>query len=212
MGPLLETITSADSAIRNRPFRALCATMTTEQILAECEELEVFRRTATNLYERVQALLFLHAAYRFFLMEAQEIPPTGHVPYDGYADLLERRFEQAIARFRAAAKVNGLDAALCSALADAYHQLTFQTLFDQVRRSVRESKGNRWMFRVGNALDHPVRIRPELLQRPEGALLYPVLAETTPVRLDLSHSGWSDIFFLGMDYPEGARVLTISVN
>jgi len=212
VGPLLETITSADSAIRNRPFRALCATMTTEQILAECEELEVFRRTATNLYERVQALLFLHAAYRFFLMEAQEIPPTGHVPYDGYADLLERRFEQAIARFRAAAKVNGLDAALCSALADAYHQLTFQTLFDQVRRSVRESKGNRWMFRVGNALDHPVRIRPELLQRPEGALLYPVLAETTPVRLDLSHSGWSDIFFLGMDYPEGARVLNISVN
>ena len=32
------------------------------------------------------------------------------------------------------------------------------------------------------------------------------------MRLDLSHSGWSDIFFLGMDYPEGARVLNISVD
>ena len=32
------------------------------------------------------------------------------------------------------------------------------------------------------------------------------------MRLDLSHSAWSDIFFLGMDYPEGARVLNISVD
>jgi len=30
--------------------------------------------------------------------------------------------------------------------------------------------------------------------------------------MDLSHSGWSDIFFLGMDYPEGAKVLNISVD
>jgi hypothetical protein len=30
--------------------------------------------------------------------------------------------------------------------------------------------------------------------------------------MDLSHSGWSDIFFLGMDYPECARVLNISVD
>jgi hypothetical protein len=30
--------------------------------------------------------------------------------------------------------------------------------------------------------------------------------------MDLSHSGWSDIFFLGMDYPEGARVLNISID
>ncbi len=30
--------------------------------------------------------------------------------------------------------------------------------------------------------------------------------------MDLSHSGWSDIFFLGMDYPEGAKVLNISID
>ena len=33
---------------------------------------------------------------------------------------------------------------------------------------------------------------------------FPILHESTPVRMDLSHSGWSDIFFLGMDLPEGA--------
>ena len=32
------------------------------------------------------------------------------------------------------------------------------------------------------------------------------------MRMDLSHSGWSDIFFLGMDFPEGARVLNISID
>jgi hypothetical protein len=30
--------------------------------------------------------------------------------------------------------------------------------------------------------------------------------------MDLTHSGWSDIFFLGMDFPEGARVLNASID
>jgi hypothetical protein len=30
--------------------------------------------------------------------------------------------------------------------------------------------------------------------------------------MDLTHSGWSDIFFLGMDYPEGARVINVSID
>src|SRR5207247_1912611 len=29
---------------------------------------------------------------------------------------------------------------------------------------------------------------------------------------DLTHRGWSDIFFLGMDFPEGARVINVSVD
>jgi hypothetical protein len=40
----------------------------------------------------------------------------------------------------------------------------------------------------------------------------PLLRERTPVRMDLTHSGWSDIFFLGMDFPEGARVLNVSID
>jgi len=50
-----------------------------------------------------------------------------------------------------------------------------------------------------------------LLRRGEDGA-YPVLREQTPVRMDLSHSGWSDIFFLGMDFPEGARVLNVSID
>ena len=68
-------------------------------------------------------------------------------------------------------------------------------------------RGNQWMFRTGHPADHPLRLRPELLQPAAGDGPYPILCEATPVRMDLTHSGWSDIFFLGMDFPEGARVL-----
>ena len=66
------------------------------------------------------------------------------------------------------------------------------------------------MFRVGHVLDYPLTLRKELLNVQEDR--YPILAESTPVRMDLSHSAWSDIFFLGMDYPEGARVLNVSID
>src|SRR5690348_17642679 len=68
------------------------------------------------------------------------------------------------------------------------------------------------MFRTGHPSDYPLRIRPELLQRSSAEPLFPILAERTPVRMDLTHSGWSDIFFLGMDFPQGARVLNVSID
>ena len=73
-------------------------------------------------------------------------------------------------------------------------------------------RGNQWMFRMGHPADYPLRLRPELLRTRRRSGLYPILRETTPVRMDLTHSGWSDIFFLGMDFPEGARVLNVSID
>ena len=186
--------------------------MTARDLLLACGPLETFRRNADNLYERVRATLFLYAAHRLYLCDSMELPEAGPIPYSGFSDLLERGFESAIACFLGQLEKEGPTGTLCSALAEAYHQLSFQTLSDQVRRSVRASRGNQWMFRVGHASNHPLRIRSEMLERGPGAALFPILAETTPVRLDLSHSGWSDIFFLGMDYPECARVLNISVD
>src|SRR5947199_280476 len=129
-----------------------------------------------------------------------------------FVDLMGRRYEQAITAFRRAMKEDSPSGAICSALAQAYDHIAFQTLADQVRRSVQSCRGNRWMFRVGGVDEHPLHIHPRLLERDSEAALYPVLVERTPVRLDLSHSAWSYIFFLGMDYPEGARVLNISVD
>jgi hypothetical protein len=109
-------------------------------------------------------------------------------------------------------QAEGPSDAISSALAAAYHRLGFQTLADQVRRSVRSVRGNQWMFRMGHPADHPLRIRPGLLARHPGDGTYPILRECTPVRMDLTHCGWSDIFFLGMDFPEGAKVLNVSID
>lgn len=209
---LIATITSPDPAVRDRSVRALASGATVAERLAACEDLERFRRDSENLYERVRASLFLHAIYRYDVQEAAEVRRTGLIPFDGYMDLMGRRYEQALTSFRAALKANGPDGAICSALAQAYDQVAFQTLADQVRRSVRSGSGNRWMFRVGGVDEHPLRLDSRLLERGSADDPFPILTERTPVRLDLSHSGWSDIFFLGMDFPEGARVMNISVD
>jgi galactokinase/mevalonate kinase-like predicted kinase len=179
-----------------------------------CEALNAFRIQSQNLYERARALFFLSAIYRYYLPAAlaRETPGSaGLIPFHGYEQLLERRFEEAIETFRIYQQKHGAGEGICSALAVGYQRLAFQTLANQVRRSVRSVRGNQWMFRMGHPGDHPLRIRPELLQR-DGEGGYPILREQTSVRMDLTHSAWSDIFFLGMDFPEGARVLNVSVD
>ncbi len=209
---LIDTITHAEPRVRDRSVRALAAEAPLSAKLQACAELEQFRRNCQNLYERVRASLFLHALFRYEIQDEPALAATGLIPFSGFMDLMERRYESAIASFATAMAAAGPNGAICQRAAQAYEQVAFQTLADQVRRSVRSCQGNRWMFRVGSAEEHPLRIHPRLLA--DGALdrLFPILEERTPVRLDLSHSGWSDIFFLGMDFPEGARVVNISVD
>lgn len=212
MNVFIETITSTDVEKRNRSFFSISRQFSAKELLKALRELDDFRKTTNSLYDKVRAILFLYAGFRFILSESKEIPQTGKIPYHGFEDLLGRRFEQAIIVFLAELDKNGPNAMLFSALAESYHQLSFQTLANQVRKSVRSSKGNQWMFRVGHQEEHPIHIHPALLQRSENSLFYPVLHENTSVRMDLTHSGWSDIFFLGMDYPEGARVVNLSID
>ena len=210
--PLIRTIISSEPGERDRAIQDLLDGLSTAEVVRTADELESFRQDARNLYERVRASMFLHYLYRYRLQDSPDLPSGGVVPFDGFSDLMERRFEQAIASFRSSERSDGLNGTIASALAQAYERITYQTLADQVRRSVRSCRGNRWMFRVGQVDEHPIRIHPRLLERASDDGLFPILIERTPVRLDLTHSAWSDIFFLGMDYPEGARVLNISVD
>lgn len=210
MESLLALITSADPDIRHQSLDRRCESATADELHAALRELDAFRRGADNLYERVRALFFLYAIHRFHL--PGKLGPGGPlIPFHGFEQLLNRRFEEAIDTFLAEQVTEGPSDGLCSALAASYHRLAFQTLADQVRRSVRTVRGNQWMFRMGHPADQPLRLRPELLRRSADGT-YPILRELTPVRMDLTHSAWSDIFFLGMDYPEGAKVLNISVD
>jgi len=208
---LIDVIESADHAVRNTPLEALCHGLSRDQLLAECAALDRFRKNSQNLYHRVRALFFNYAIHRFQLPNCPDLPALGKVPFAGYSQLLQRRFEEAIGLFLQEQEQSGPSDTICSALAQSYHQLAFQTLANQVRKSVRSAKGNQWMFRIGHPIDQPLRIRPELLKRSVDGP-YPLLEEQTSVRMDLSHSAWSDIFFLGMDYPEAARVLNVSID
>src|SRR5580692_149195 len=208
--PLIEIITSADPKVRNQSLDVFCAGASAAELLVACAELEDFRRTSGNLYERVRALFFLYAIHRFHIPLHDRAAAPSPIPFAGYTNLLKRRFEEAIDIFLAAQTATGPGAAISSALASAYRALGFQTLAGQVRHSVRSVRGNQWMFRIGHPADYPLRLRPELLRADDG--MFPLLRESTPVRMDLTHSGWSDIFFLGMDFPEGARVINISVD
>src|SRR6266853_1378613 len=216
---LIGIITAADPGIRNQSLEGACADLSARQLLEQCAALDAFRRRSDNLYERVRALFFLYAIYRFHLPPKLQDPSllTRHashplIPFKGYEHLLQRRFEEAIDHFLEAQHEQGPNDAISSALAAACHRLAFQTLADQVRRSVRSVRGNQWMFRMGHAADQPLRIRPELLRANPEDGTYPILRECTPVRMDLTHCGWSDIFFLGMDFPEGAKVLNVSID
>jgi hypothetical protein len=210
MSVLVDVITANDAALRDTAIESICIPASAEQLLSECEALNSFRQQSGNLYHRVRALLFLSAIHRYYLPPKLAPTKNGLIPYEGYTHLLSRRYEEAIYSFLAAQAAAGPSEPISSALAAAFRSLAFQTLADQVRHSVRSVRGNQWMFRTGHAADYPLRLRRELLQTTEG--LFPILAESTPVRMDLSHSGWSDIFFLGMDFPEGARVLNISID
>ncbi len=211
---LVRIITATDPNVRDTPLESVLSDCSSAALVAACEQLETFRSESENLYERARALFFLAAIHRFHLpakLASEPDASKGLIPFHGYEQLLQRRFSEAIDTFRSQQNADGPTDGVSSALAAAYQRLAFQTLADQVRRSVRSVRGNQWMFRMGHPEDHPLRIKAELLQRgPDGT--YPILREQTPVRMDLTHSAWSDIFFLGMDFPEGARVINVSVD
>ena len=212
MSRLIEIITSSDKTERDTPLEEAVQDMSFEDLTLECESLDEFRRTRESLYEKVRALFFLFAIHRFYLPKHYTKNQVGLLSFEANQLVLNRRFEEGIDCFLEELAKVGWNDTLSSALAYAYYNLALQYLANQVRRSVRSVKGNQWMFRMGHPSNYPLKIRAELTHRKGGAEPYPIIHETTPVRMDLTHSGWSDIFFLGMDLPEAARVLNISVD
>jgi galactokinase/mevalonate kinase-like predicted kinase len=210
--PWIQTILAEDEGLRHRSLESLCAGLQAAELLQAAGGLDDFRRRTDNLYHRVRAQFFLAAIYRYYLPATFDERQIGRLDYQAYPHILARRFGEAIDGLLAEQTARGPSLAVCSALAKAYYQLGFQTLADQVRRSVRTVRGNQWMFRIGHPGDHPLRLQRRLMEADPTHGTFPILCEKTGVRMDFSHAGWSDIFFLGMDYPEGARVVNAAIN
>lgn len=211
---LVTVIESNDILLRNESLDELCNKSKLDELLGDVKALDQLWRTADNLYTQVRALFFLSAIHRYHLPKQfdRSRSETGKIPFESYRQLLGRRFVESIDSLLKVQEDKGPSDGISSALAQAYHELGFQRLADQVRKSVRTVRGNQWMFRTGHPDDHPLRFRLDLLARDEKSPAFPILSETTAVRMDFSHSGWSDIFFLGMDFPAGAKVINASIN
>lgn len=209
---LLSIIKSSDPAVRNISLADACSGRSIDELLENASELEAYRRNEDSLYLRVRALFFLNEIHRYQLPSRGGFPDRGKLSFKAHSLVLDRRFEEAIDVMLCDMKESGANDTLSSSLADAYHALAFQTLADQVRQTVRSTPGNKWIFRMGHSLDHPLRICSEMTKKGGPSDVYPILREQTAVRMDLTHCAWSDIFFLGMDFPNGARVMNVSID
>ena len=210
---LIETIVSEKASIRNRSINSLLQNKNKNQLLKLAEELELFRKSSTNLYHKVRASLFLFVIYRFYLEKNEKVVQHGKIPFRGVKAAFERNFEKSIDIYLKEITKNGHhDSAVFSAIAESYYNLSFEYLLKQVKLSISHCNENFLLFNVKGLDDYPYSVPAELTIPDPATMLYPVGVDTSPVRLDPSHSGWSDIFFLGMDFPEGARVVNLSVN
>ena len=209
---LIKTIISEEESVRNRSITSLLKGKGKKELLRLASELEKFRKSSGNLYHRVRASLFLFVIYRFYLQENKNIIPHGKIPFEGITAALDRNFEGAVDIYLTAMDNGDINGAVFSAAADSYYQLAFKYLVDQVKLSISRCNENSLLFSTGSLKDYPYSVSAELTTPDPETGAYPVGVDTSPVRLDPSHSGWSDIFFLGMDFPEGAKVVNISVN
>src|SRR5215831_2364619 len=123
MSRLVPIITARDAATRDSSLDEALRGLSTEELLSECDALEEFRRRSDNLYQRVRALLFLHALHRFLLPPKLDPAVKSFVPFDGYNHLLMRRFDEAIDVFLNSLGERGANDGICSALAAGYKEL-----------------------------------------------------------------------------------------
>src|SRR5258707_15878787 len=112
-GELIRIITSEDPAVRDLSLDAFARNASLDLLLSECAQLDRFRRQSDNLYQRVRALFFLYAIHRFHLPAKSGVTAKGRVPFDGYNNLLTRRFEEAIETFLDVQKKDGASDAIC---------------------------------------------------------------------------------------------------
>jgi hypothetical protein len=208
---LIQTIISEDESVRNRSIATVLQNRNRDEIIRMAGELESFRKSTGSLYHKVRATIFLSVIYRYYLQLHKGALKHGKLPFEAVQAAYERDFERAIEIYLANAQNND-NHALFSAIADSFYKLSFKYLFDQVKLSISQCRENHLLFNISSLDDYPYSVPPELMSPDPVTGLYPVGMDTSPVRLDPSHSGWSDIFFLGMDFPEGAKVVNLSVN
>ena len=206
---LIDIVLSPETA---PDFETLLNSFDLPTLIKSCQELEAWRARQHDLYSRVRACALLAGIGRFRLQDDSTLPHGQAVPTAAWQARLNRRFAEACAILWQSIAEHGPGRMLLAELSATYHAWQYAELAEQVRSSVRNSKGNRWLFRCGSLQEYPLRLNRRLIHPDPSSRIFPILREATPVRLDLTHSGWSDIFFLAMECPHLARVINCSVD
>ncbi|MBI1976907.1 MAG: UTP--glucose-1-phosphate uridylyltransferase [Candidatus Omnitrophica bacterium] len=210
----VEVIMTQDENLRNTSEEALFSNRTTEQLLQMAEQLESFRQSTNNLYEKSRAAALLYGLFRHYLQLQEDVPGPGLIPMEGLIAVDNYRYEEGLDHFYAALREDGPSKAITSALGRTYYDLAFHTLRQQVDQSIEAYPANTWMFdRAGILQEYETRIHVlGAFKQPAEDGQLPVLVQRSPVRIEWTSSFASDIFFLAMDRPEWARVINISAN
>jgi galactokinase/mevalonate kinase-like predicted kinase len=211
MNRIIETIISERPEIRNRSVEELLEGESSQSLLNLAVELEAFLRECGNLYQRVRVCFFLFAIYRFYIPASRDADYPGLMPPAAARQMQSGNWEAAIRLMRPLIRKDPPDIIL-SASATAYYRLAFSYLMEQVHESISSAPGNEWIYQLSSLDEYPLKVPEKYLSRDESTGLYPLGCACCPVRIDPCHSGWSDIFFLAMDYPEGARVINFSAD
>ena len=159
MSELIDILLGDSADTRNRPLEDFVIPQMLAPFWQNVRNLTasgVNMPTFTSVFERCS----LHAIHRFHLPSKESFETAGSIPFQGHESLLERRYGEAIDAFLLTQDREGPNAVISSALAEAYHRLAFQTLANQVRRSVRSVRGNQWMFRVATRQTTPCVSNP----------------------------------------------------
>lgn len=197
--------------LRDRSVEELLEGKSSQSLLNLAWELEVFLKDCESLYQRVRCCFFLFAIYRFYIPASRTSSRPGLMPPAATREMLRENWESALRLLRFSTRKAATDIVL-SAMATAYYRLAFSYLMDQVHESISRAPGNEWIYQLGSIDEYPLKVPEKYLSPDEITGLYPLGYDCSPVRIDPCHSGWSDIFFLAMDYPEGARVINFSVD
>ena len=209
MIPLTNVITSSDPEIRNRSLESQCNGATLPELLAECAALRPLPpRRRQPLRAALRALFFLYAIHRFHVPFRESAPGPALIPFVGYTHLLKRRFEEAIQVFLATQAAHGPSAALSSALAAGYRALGFQTLADQVRRSIaigpRQSSGC-FALHTPPIIHFASVPRNDRKAEAPGRFPHPARDHSRAPWISRTAAAGATSYILGMDFPEGAQ-------
>ena len=180
-------------------FDDIIKSQSIETAIFDIADLMTYRLESSNIYSaRIKATALISKMSEIYAIKDE-------TPNNDVSMLIENeRYEEALI---ATTNIQPFPFALIHKIADL---LTFEMLESEVTKLVRDNIGNRWIFRIADVDDTPLKIVPTLLKHVDGKR--PTLIENTAVRLDFTHSGWSDIFFLSTDFPEGAKVVNMAID